>query len=165
MKKLGPIILGIIVGAVLTYYFCPRPEIHQKDIVKPKGVISVKEAIALNDNWTKYRTPELNSITQKQVGKNDNRWAGWTLEDIENYIAFAKNEAKKNKQSVTGFRVYFGVYGEKAQNDKAFLSTLFLAPQVKEGFSKAGFLNFSSLKDSDIPPLNNGSGGDGGYPD
>lgn len=168
MKKLGPIILGIIIGAVLTYYFCPGQcndmLTMSEEVVKPKGVISVAEATALNDNWTKYRKPEIDSITQRQVGKNDNRWAGWSLEDIENYIGFAKSEAKKQQQEIAGFRIYFGVYGEKAPDDKGYLSTLFLAPQLKAGTSKASFLNLSSSAVIDIPPLNEGSGGQNGYP-
>ncbi|WP_298553647.1 hypothetical protein [uncultured Algibacter sp.] len=168
MKKLGPIIFGIIIGAVLTYYFCPRqcadmPTIGE-EVVIPKGVISVAEATVLNDNWTKYRKPEIDSITQRQVGKNDNRWAGWSLEDIENYIDFAKREAKKQQQEIAGFRIYFGVYGEKAPNDKGYLSTLFWAPQLKAGTSKASFSNFSSSAVLEIPPLNAGTGGQGGYP-
>jgi len=171
MKKLGPIILGFIIGAVLTYLFCPRQsdDMHTMgaEVVKPKGVISAKEAQVLNDNWTKFRKPVLDSITKRTAGKEDNRWAWWSLKDIEDYIAYTKVGAKEAGEEFTGLRMYFGVYGENnaAKNN---LSTVFIVPTGKQKVSKSSILNIGLQGDGDNdlkrPPLNDGSGGQGGYP-
>lgn len=171
MKKLGSVILGFIIGALLTYFFCPRPgdgEMHtmEAEVVKPKGVISVKDAQALNDNWTKFRTPVLDSITQRSAGKKDNRWAWWSLKDIEDYIAFTKAGAKEAGEDFTGLRMYFGVYGDNASDGKKNLSTIFIVPTGAKKVSKSSVFSFSLQGDDDLtrPPLNQGGGGGGGYP-
>lgn len=75
MKKLIYLILGFLVGAVLTYYFCPRPEGQEPitKIVKPKGVISVEQATILSDNWTRYRKAAVDSAAQAQGREQDDR--------------------------------------------------------------------------------------------
>lgn len=167
MKKLGPIIVGFIIGALLTYFFCPRPSgempTMEAEVIKPSGVISVKEAQALNDNWTQFRKPVLDSIAERRAGKEDYRWAWWSLEDIENYIGFIKKSEGKN---FTGLRMYFGAYGDNASDGKKNLSTIFIVPTGEKKLSKSSILNMSLQGDDDLqlPPLNHGSGGGGGYP-
>ncbi|MEW4925730.1 hypothetical protein [Algibacter sp. 2305UL17-15] len=171
MKKLGPIILGFIIGAVLTYYFCPRPtdDMHAMDVevVKPKGVISVAEATNLSNNWTKLRQRVVDSITERQVGKKDYRSASWSLKDIEDYIAYSKVESKKLGYDMKGLRVYLGVYGEKLRPNENGLTTMFIVPTGSKSLSKAGSLTISLQdEDEDIPgpALNEGQGNDEGYP-
>lgn len=170
MKKLAYIILGFIIGAVLTYYFCPRPddtEAMDTKIVKPKGVISVKEAKVLNTNWTDFRKAAVDSAAKKQGRNKDNRSTYWSLEDIENYLLYAKAQSDTLGYDMTGIRVYLGVYGKNAGQSKKDLTTMFIVPTGKKSHSKAGMLNYNFQRDQDIPgdPLNEGNGGNGGYPD
>ncbi|MBC3759681.1 hypothetical protein H7U19_14805 [Hyunsoonleella sp. SJ7] len=166
MKKLGLLIVGFIIGAVLTYYFCPReaaPNTEMEDkmeIVKPKGVISVAEAKLLNDNWTKLRKSVLDSITERSVGKEDNRSTWWSIDDVEKYIGYAKSEASKSGNTLTGLRVYLGVYGSNAGESKKDLTTMFVVPTGEKSTSEASFINFSLQNNNDlpIPPLNEGGG-------
>ncbi|CAH8282921.1 hypothetical protein EV196_11522 [Mariniflexile fucanivorans] len=168
MKNLIYIILGAIIGAVLTYYFCPRQLEGEESvkIVKPKNVISVKEAKVLNDNWTLYRKAAVDSAAQKQGRKEDDRSTYWSLTDIENYLEFAKNESDSLGYQMTGIRVYLGVYGKDADESKKDLTTMFIVPTGSK--SKASSLNLNFIgNDEDVPggsPLNRGTGGGGGYP-
>lgn len=169
MKKLGPIILGFIIGAVLTYFFCPRAgdgdDMNAMDVevVKPKGVISIEEAKELNSNWTQFRKPVLDSIAERRAGKEDYRWAWWSLKDIEDYIAFIKDSEGEN---FTGLRMYFGAYGENASDGKKNLSTIFIVPTGNKKMSKGSLFNVTLQGDDDLerPPLNHSGGGGGGYP-
>ncbi|WP_248723067.1 hypothetical protein [Seonamhaeicola sp. ML3] len=170
MKNLRLIILGFIIGALATYFFCPRQAVEEEavvaKIVKPKGVITVAQAKELNDNWTKFRKPVLDSITQQMVGKDDYRSAWWSLKDVEDYIAYIKQETQNDGETFTGLRVYFGVYGESISADKKDLSTIFIVPTGSKIVEKASMVNFNLQGgDGDLPkpPLNDGNGG-GGYP-
>ena len=64
MKKLIYVILGFIIGAVLTYYFCPRAVQNMTEISKkvPKDTISVAEAKILSNNWEQNNPTEIDSI-------------------------------------------------------------------------------------------------------
>lgn len=171
MKKLSYIILGFILGALLTYYFCPKQDdmkAIEAKTVKPNGVISVKEAIALNDNWTNERQKAVDSAAQSYGREKDDRSTWWSLADIENYLDFAKNEAESLGYNMSGIRVYLGVYGEDAGQSKKNLTTMFIVPTGEKSLAEANMSLFRlPPNDPDVPggsPLNNGSGGNGGYP-
>tara|TARA_R110002049_G_scaffold177892_8_gene345107 strand:+ start:3696 stop:4208 length:513 start_codon:yes stop_codon:yes gene_type:complete len=168
MKKLAYIILGFIIGAVLTYYFCPR-QIDmetQTEIVKPKGVISVEKAKVLNKNWTDFRKAAVDSAAKKQGRNQDDRWVSWSLKDINDYLAYAQAESDTLGYDMTGIRVYLGVYGKNAGQTKKDLTTMFIVPTGKKAKSEASSLNlFLPPVDGIIPvlPLNDGTGGQGDY--
>ncbi|WP_194768671.1 hypothetical protein [Tamlana sp. I1] len=169
MKKLAYAILGFIVGAFLTYYFCVKPvaanETETK-IVKPKGLITIDEAKELNNNWTEFRQKAVDSAAAKQGRKKDNRSTEFSLEEIENYLAYAKNQSDSLGYTMTGVRVYLGVYGKNAGQTKKNLSTMFIVPTGNKSKAKAATLNLSFFgDDEDIPvsPLNRGQGGEGSY--
>ncbi|WP_111307231.1 hypothetical protein [Confluentibacter sediminis] len=166
MKQLSYIILGLIIGALLTYYFCPRM-INQPPgkIVKPKGVITVEQAKALNDNWTKYRKQAVDSAAKEQGREEDDRSTYWSLEDIENYLDYAKHYSDSIGYNMTGIRVYLGVYGENAGQTKKNLTTMFMVPTLQKAKSLASsfYINMQGGGGSNVPPLNEGAGGQGGY--
>lgn len=171
MKKLSYIILGFIIGAFATYYFCPRQTddgMAAAEIVKPKGVITPGQAKTLNNNWTEYRKAAVDSAARKQGRDVDNRSTWWSIDDVENYIAYSKKQTDSLGYSITGLRVYLGVYGEDAGRTKKDLTTMFVVPTIKNATSKASMnlFNFQD-EDEDCPecmPLNEGHGGGGSYP-
>ncbi|MDD7886159.1 hypothetical protein [Flavivirga sp. 57AJ16] len=171
MKKFSYIILGFIIGAVLTYYFCSM-DIDVKSMSTkfeiPDGVIERDRAQNLNNNWTEYREAAVDSAAQQQGRKKDNRWTSWKLKDIENYLAYSKNEAERLGYNMTGIRVYLGVYGENAGSSKKNLTTMFIVPTGKKLHDTASMLPSSLRGDEEedipTPPLNRGGGGSGGYP-
>ena len=168
MKKLGYIILGFFIGGVLTYYFCPRDMVEPPTkIIKPSGVISVSAAKELNDNWTKYRKAAVDSAAKKQGRNQDDRSSWWSLEDVENYLDYAKAQSDSLGYTMSGIRIYLGVYGANAGQSKKDLTTMFIVPTGKKSVSQASSINVSLRGgDDDIPapPLNKGGGGDSGYP-
>lgn len=163
MKKASYILLGIILGALATYFFCPRQvDKPVTKIVKPKGVITPAQAKALSINWTKTRKQAVDSA----AGKVDDRSSSWSLTDVENYLAYAKNQSDSLGYDMTGIRVYLGVYPGNAPNGKANYSTMFIVPTGKKSYSKGSGLNIISASSSDIPvnPLNDGDGNNNSYP-
>ncbi len=166
MKKLSYIIVGIIVGALATYYFCPRncdSEIVVNKIIKPKGVISVKKAKELNKNWTMYRKSAVDSAAKKQGRNQDDRSSWWSLDEIENYLAYAKAQSDSLGCDMTGIRVYLGVYGKNAGQQKKDLTTMFIVPTGKKSKFKDDSVGLVGKSDLPVDPLNEGTGGEGGY--
>ncbi|OYX23313.1 MAG: hypothetical protein B7Z06_10385 [Flavobacteriales bacterium 32-35-8] len=167
MKQLSYILLGFIIGGLLTYYFCPRVAQPPTKTVKPKGVITVEQAKILNDNWTLHRKPAVDSAARKQGRLQDDRSVYWDLEDIENYLGYAKNYSDSLGYTMTGIRVYLGEYGENAGQTKKNLTTMFIVPTGHKAKSEANALNINYQGGKDgltVPPLNQGAGGTGGYP-
>lgn len=166
MKKTSLFLLGIIIGAVATYFFCPRQEAELETLttVKPKGVISVEKAKELNVNWTLHRKTAVDSAAAKQGRKQDDRSVWWSLDDVENYLIYAKSESKNLGYDMSGIRVYLGVYGKNAGQTKQDLTTMFLVPTGKVSKSEASsFMLPPSDGDLPIDPLNEGTGGPDGY--
>ena len=87
--------------------------------------ITKDEAIVLNQNFVKTR----GSIINKTLKKNDAISSWFSVEELEKFIADAKLEAKQKKIAVSGFRVYFGAYGEQQKDkEKDNMSTVFIVP-------------------------------------
>ncbi len=171
MKKLGPIILGFIIGAVLTYYFCPRQidELHTMDVenVIPKDTISVAEAKILSKNWEKNNATEIDSTLEFEGSKKKIRSVWWSLMEVNEYLVYAKAESKNLGYTMTGVRVYLGNYGNTRKSTKKNRNTMFIVPTGHKATSKASSLNvFLPPSDGDIPapPLNDGGGSGNGYP-
>lgn len=168
MKKTSLFLLGIILGALATYFFCPRlpkGEVVETKIIKPMGVISQAQAKALNDNWTLHRKAAVDSAAQKQGRNQDDRSTWWSLKDVEDYLAYAKNQSDSLGYDMNGIRVYLGVYGKNAGQAKKDLTTMFMVPTGKKSMSKASSIMLPP-NDGDLPvdPLNEGQGGGNSYP-
>ncbi|WP_456424648.1 hypothetical protein [Lutibacter sp.] len=98
----------------------------------PKGLITPLEAKKLNQQFVKTRSKELNKIIEKldnKPNKKDALSSWFSLEELENYIAYVKEVGVKKGIDINGLRVYFGAYGENKKNPvKNNLSTVFLVP-------------------------------------
>ena len=134
------------------------------------AALLVKEAKTLNDNWTKYREAAVDSAAKKQGRNKDDRSVWWSIEDIENYITFSKNETSNLGFDMTGMRIYLGVYGDNAGRTKKNLSTMFWVPTVKKAKEEASMSPFNLAYGGDgdcedCPPLNDGNGSGNGYPE
>jgi hypothetical protein len=169
MKKIIYIIVGFCMGALLTYYFCPR-EIHDETLATnkvPKDTISVAEAKILSNNWEQNNPTEIDSIIDVEGAKKQMRSVAWSLEDINDYLVYAEAKSDSLGYTMTGVRVYLGNYGNVNNPVKKNRNTMFIVPTGNKNTSKASSLSLflpPAIQDIPAPPLNHGDGGNGGYP-
>ena len=120
MKNLFSLLIGLIIGALISYYFfcssgvTPPPP----TTTIPAGLISPSEARNLSDNWTTYRKAANDSVA---YGGKDNRSSWYSIEDIEYYVNYAKDSLEAN-----GIRLYLG--GNTTSYDDGGLTTIFMVP-------------------------------------
>lgn len=116
---------------------------------KPKGCISLEEAKKLEANYVNI----IEKTLSRSLDEEECREFWWPLEDIEEYIAYVKEEAAKKGYKNLGFRFYLGKYdGEKGQ------TTLFIAP-TREGEEKERGFGGNNENCYEIPAFNGGYGG------
>lgn len=157
MKNLGSLILGLIIGALLMYFYMNNlyGSHISNPIIKPRGVISPNQAIVLDSTYNSRHTLISDSI----VNRPDNRSSWWSLDDVTNYIDYAKNQSDSLGYNMSGLRIYLGAY-PTVKNQVGY-TTMFMVPtgelQMVEG-SKG----FTASANNDIEganPLNMGTAG------
>ncbi|MGC6430426.1 MAG: hypothetical protein ACON5F_05240 [Jejuia sp.] len=173
MKKLGPIILGFIIGAVLTYYFCPRPEAAENiqaldaKIKIPKDTITVAKAKSLFKNWQQNNITEIDSTIDVEGSRKKTTNVAWSLDEIRTYLDYAEAKSDTLGFTMTGIRVYMANYGKNPDPKLKNRNTLFIAPIGTKNISKGNFVNMTlqgEEGDTGAPPLNRGNGSGGNYP-
>ena len=142
--------------AVSTFISCTEQGNSSKP---PEGVISIEEAKILDRTFTKTRA----NVINEAIGMPDSRSSWWSIEDLEQYISYAKSLANEKGYLVNGLRVYYGAYPKDHHDQSvAGYSTLFIVPTgVKAVSNEASMINFNAFlqtdeDDLDIPPLNMG---------
>jgi len=169
MKKLVYIIFGLIVGALLTYYFCPR-EVNPGGTTKanpPKDTITVAQAKILSDNWANNNPTRIDSLIDVEGPRKAMRSVWWSLNDINEYLAYAQAKSDTLGYTMTGVRIYLGNYGKDAKPSKKNRNTMFIVPTGPKNINKGSSISLSlPPTDSDIPApgLNKGTGGQEAYP-
>ncbi|MBC3846179.1 hypothetical protein H8K90_07305 [Winogradskyella echinorum] len=149
MKKLGTLIFGIILGALAMYLYYNYYGVgmEQPPIGAPKGIITPKEAIALDKAFNiKHRI--INDSLFKDTKIKDNRSSWWSIEDIQSYINYAENQAGELGYSMDGLRVYLGSH--PSINGQAGLTTMFLIPTGKLNTSQGNILPIFQGPSNDI---------------
>lgn len=96
------------------------------DYKTPKDkLISNEQALELNECFKSKQNDGFGA-------ENDSNFScsSWySLEDLEGYINYVKEQASKQKINVDGIRFYFGVYPENAEDkSKAGQNTMFMCP-------------------------------------
>lgn len=95
-----------------------------KKVQKPQKCINVEEARELHDNWCKKRGKRLH----KKLGFEDAREFHWTVAELEEYLAYVKQESAEQGIENPGIRVYMGAYSSSKCKMGRGYSTLFFAP-------------------------------------
>ena len=131
MENAIAVIIGIAIGALSMYLFRPSKGHPDFEKLKPKGAKPSSDGQKLNDLWTAKRK----AANDKAAGKVDNRSAWWSVEDIQNYIAFAENQVGQMGYTMDGIRIFLGVYPGNSANDRDDYTTMFMAPTGKKGGS------------------------------
>ena len=85
MKKLGPLLLGLIIGTLAMYFYCNQGESEMTivpEISKPKGVITPAQAKTLDQAYNIKHNIINDSLFRKSADGGDNRSSWWSIEDI-----------------------------------------------------------------------------------
>ena len=126
MKKLALLLLGILLGFLLCYFFFGKEDMVDDEIVDPKpprtGLINSGTMRAMNQA---YNTRA--DLINKGLGIIDNRSSWYSLEDLRTYLIYAEFQAKGTKTPMDGVRLYVGVNDLSANNGNGN-TTLFFAP-------------------------------------
>lgn len=156
MKKFSLLILGILIGFALFYFYLKfSTEDTEVIIVAPKGLITPEEAKTLDEAFNSRHALISDSI----VKRPDNRSAWWSLEDMKNYLKYAENESRELGYTMDGVRVYLGAYPTESE---VGYTTMFLVPTGVENISQgnSNLFNMFPRSSGDIP----GGGLNGGGP-
>ena len=132
------------------------------DYKTPKDkLISNEQALELNECYKAKQNDGFGA-------ENDDNFScsSWySLEDLEGYINYVKEQALENKVNVNGIRFYFGVYPESTSDkSKAGQNTLFMCPTKSSlAFNAEGKSGDDECNNSEdvttISAMNYGSGG------
>ncbi len=130
-------ILSLIVFAFIAVFTVrctpPPPEEPVSDSYKKK-LITYEESRVLFDEYSRTNNQIL---AQSRNGNPDSRWYWFSLEDMEGYIKYVKENAKKQNLKNPGIRIYLGKYpenhpaGKMAKPEYAGYQTIFLMPTAK----------------------------------
>lgn len=166
MKNLGTLILGIIIGGLIMYFYTQNEEketsvmkvMSDRQVQRPNGLISPNEARTLDQAYNE-RYNIINDSLFKNAKTEDNRSSWYKLEDIENYLIYAKQQAHNDGFTMNGLRLYLGAYPD--DNGEKGLTTLFFIPTGYKNVAKGSMFSLQDdggdLTKSD--GLNLGGGG------
>lgn len=96
------------------------------DYKTPKDkLIDAKQAANLSNAYKEQRL----SVIESKLGISDHASFWYSLEDLEGYINYAKEQAKSKGITLDGMRIYLGVYPEGyADSSKSGHATVFMCP-------------------------------------
>lgn len=118
--------------------------IHSEEEITPKLLISKEEAIQMQQHWKNTK----GIMLRKAIGKEMISDFWWSLDDLEDYIRYVKQLAKKDGVRDLGIRFYLGAYPSN-HPIKPNKTNLFIAPTLSNG---------TTYKAAN--PMNRGSGGE-----
>ena len=121
---------------------------------KPAKCISVDTARMYQKKWKETRALEIES----GQGYEDTREFWYSLDELQEYLDYVKEESDKQGIKKPGVRIYFAAYPKS--NDKKSLATIFLAPtKGPNGEEDAGIAENNS-NNYNIDPFNVIQGGE-----
>ncbi|WP_299390626.1 hypothetical protein [uncultured Gelidibacter sp.] len=160
MKNLLLLILGILIGAFITYFYFSKTDADFA-INAPKGLISPEQIKTLDNAYNPRYKLISDSIVTREGGDNRSSWYG--LDQVRDYLNYAEDEAKQRGYTMDGVRIYLGAHPD--QDGKAGYTTMFFVPTGKLVKTEASMLNFSLQNgSSDIPDGEGLDMGGHGYP-
>ncbi len=158
MKKLALLLLGILLGFLLCYFFfCKAAALTEEEGVppKPKGAITSIEATKLSHGFDSRH-----AVIGEYIKANDNRSSWYSLDQINKFLAHAAYEAGTLNYTMDGVRIYVGAYAPGTNNG---YTTMFMVPTGTPNRQEGSMLNLNLQGGGDIPGgggLNYGGAGD-----
>ncbi len=115
---------------------------------KPSKCISVESARVLQTNWVTTRQPEID----RTLGYTDAREVFYSVNELEEFLNYVKEESKKQGITNPGIRIYFGAYND----DKSNKATVFMSPTISDDKNSDNNYNISPLNQTQggWPPKN-----------
>ncbi|WP_048505117.1 hypothetical protein [Chryseobacterium angstadtii] len=113
---------------------CSEPPKEPVNDSYKKKLISYKEGKVLYDEYS--RTNNI-ILTKYRNGQPDSRWYWFSVDELEGYIKYVKENAKKQKLKNPGIRIYMGKYpvdhpkSKMAKPEYAGYQTIFLVPTAQ----------------------------------
>lgn len=124
----------------LTFFFqsCSEDRIYEK----PTQLISNEMASEMHKT---YNSKALRSKSTDSI-KEDANAVWYSVEELERYINYIKEEGINKGYAVDGIRLYLGRYPDDPKYaEKAGMTTIFLSPTgTKTDMQKSGMLNVST---------------------
>ncbi len=164
MKKLALVLLGILLGFLLCYFFYGKQDMAEAVAglpPTPKGLINPVEITQLDRDYNPRH--QLISESLFESGKKDNRSSWYSLSDLNDYLDYAEAQAKELHYTMDGVRIYLGAHKPK-NGEKIGMTTMFFVPTGTKDVQKGNVINISIQGGGgDIPGgdgLNRGSHGD-----
>ena len=162
MKNLGLFILGAILGALVMYFYCCNVDgiTDPPEILEPKGLIKPNEVKVLDQAYN-LRHRIISDSLFRNTKTGDNRSSWWSIDEIQNYINYAENQAGALGYTMDGLRLYLGAHPDV--NGETGLTTMFFIPTGIKNTSKGSMLPLLQGGSNDIQGangLNKGNHGD-----
>lgn len=121
----------------------PSDEVEQEMVTAPKGIISLKQAKVLCENYEERRIGNIKRFEMAQNPEQDfvpTQFIDFDFETISNYVKYVEQEARKAKVSPDSLRIYLGNYGKEGKQTNR--NTVFMLPTtVINGESGGFFIN------------------------
>ncbi len=159
------ILLGIIIFFLFDKCTDTEKQVTSETEELKEHLISYKEAQVLEKEFIDTRYKIINDSLFKDSKRKDTREFWFSMEVMEQYIAYVKQEAKNKGYRDLGLRIYFAAYPKNFKDprgDPGF-STVFIVPTLEENYPlQAGFAPMPLPRPRDaknISGLNFGHGG------
>ena len=133
MKKLLLLVLGVVIGIAATYYYLSSNQ-NLEEMANPKGLITPSEIKTLDQAYNSRHT----LISDSLIDRPDNRSSWYSIEEIESYIAYAKEQADSLGYTLDGLRLYAGAYPDTKEGPG--LMTMFFVPTGSQNVSEGSMI-------------------------
>ena len=164
MKNLSSL-LGVLILSVLVFSAvrCGNPPVDGTvDDSYTKKLITHEDAQILFDEYTRTNNKVL---ADSRNGNPDSRWYSFTIEEMEGYIQYVKEQAKEQNIKNVGIKIYMGKYpanhpaNKMAKPEFGGYQTIFLMPTAKkQGTSDATMKRRGATEEDEkiesIQPMN-----------
>lgn len=120
--------MTIFAGLLATTLFVLNSCSENVQYEQPSQLITHDLAVELSERYHESRA----ELISKSILKDDVTAVWYSIEELENYLNYVKNQGAEKGIDVTGIRLYLGVYpNDSSYKEKAGLTTIFLTPTKK----------------------------------
>lgn len=139
----------VVLASTLTFIACQKDEDSitppsETTVARPWNMLSYKEMIERLEDYDKTRKP----VLEQALGHEDTRVNFYSIETIENYIAYVKQVAKEKGIEVTGINFVSGAYPKNANYGTPGYQHFMFMPTTTINGKNIGFDPVHSSKDN-----------------